>query len=59
MHFDSLSLLKVESTVCFQRERYASFAAKNLESPLCLMHSERGVFPRLFIETPNMGTNAG
>ena len=42
MHFDSLSLLKVESTVCFQRkrrreravtrERYASFAAKNLES---------------------------
>ncbi|WP_225622800.1 hypothetical protein, partial [Gardnerella vaginalis] len=42
MHFDSLSLLKVEDTVCFQRkrrreravtrERYASFAAKNLES---------------------------
>ncbi|CQB86465.1 Uncharacterised protein [Chlamydia trachomatis] len=42
MHFDSLSLLKAESTVCFQRkrrreravtrERYTSFAAKNLES---------------------------
>ena len=42
MHFDSLSLLKVESTVCFQRkrrreravtlERYISFKAKNLES---------------------------
>ncbi|KXA17581.1 hypothetical protein, partial [Gardnerella vaginalis] len=40
--FDSLSLLKVESTVCFQRkrgceravtrERYALIAAKNLES---------------------------
>ncbi|EIK76522.1 hypothetical protein CGSMWGv0288E_06257 [Gardnerella vaginalis 0288E] len=42
MHFDSLSLLKAESTVCFQRkrrreravtrERYTSSAAKNLES---------------------------
>ena len=42
MHFDSLSLLKVESTVCFQRkrrreravtrERYISFSAKNLKS---------------------------
>ena len=42
MHFDSLSLLKVESTVCFQRkrrreravtrERYISFSAKNQES---------------------------
>ncbi|WP_230455146.1 hypothetical protein, partial [Gardnerella vaginalis] len=51
MHFDSLSLLKVESTVCFQRkrrrehavtrERYASSAAKNLESP----HSLRSDLP--------------
>ena len=48
MHFDSLSLLKVESTVCFQRkrrreravtrERYISFSAKNLESLPCLRY---------------------
>ncbi len=59
MHFDSLSLLKVESTVCFQRkrrreravtrERYVSFAAKNLESLPSLR--ERHDTPCFFLVT--------